>query len=526
MSREPQASAAHPTGPAPPMYPDMSWLGVLEHHARRRPSKPMALFGDDVVTYQGMVDWAAALAAGLHGRGVGGGDVVGLLSYNSIEFLATIFATNYLGAIAMPVNWRLAAPELRFILDHAQARALVCDDELIELANEATDDLKGDLVRVCISTNNFAEWDRFSDLGSESARPARAHVQGDDIHRLMYTSGTTGRPKGVMITHANLAWKNYAHITEFGFTDADVGLACGPLYHVGALDLVTTTMIAVGATTIIHRVFDAECVVDEIERSRVTSVWTAPAMVRAILDVPGVEERDLSSVRVLIAGGEKMPVPYIERLRRTFPSAWFADAYGLTETVSGDTFLDRESTISKLGSVGRPCQYLELDIWDEHGASVPVGERGEIVLRGPKIFKGYWRDPDATSAAFAGGWFHTGDIGLQDDDGYLYIVDRLKDMIVSGGENIASSEVERVLYEHESVVEAAVVGRPDDRWGEVPVGYVVLTSTATTTPEELIEHCRQQLARFKVPKQVVLIDALPRNPSGKVLKRELRSRTS
>jgi acyl-CoA synthetase (AMP-forming)/AMP-acid ligase II len=284
-------------------------------------------------------------------------------------------------------------------------------------------------------------------------------------------------------------------------------------------------MIAVGATTVIHRTFDAERVVDEIERSRVTLVWAAPAMVRAILDVTGVEQRDLSSVRVIIAGGEKMPIPYIERLRTTFPSAWLADAYGLTETVSGDTFLDRESTVSKLGSVGRPCQYLELDIWDEHGAPVSPGERGQVVLRGPKVFKGYWRDPDATSAAFAGGWFHTGDIGVQDDDGYLYIVDRLKDMIVSGGENIAGSEVERVLYEHESVVEAAVVGRPDDRWGEVPIAYVV-SSSETTTPEELIEHCRRQLARFKVPKDVVLVDALPRNPSGKVLKRELRTRTS
>jgi fatty-acyl-CoA synthase len=285
-------------------------------------------------------------------------------------------------------------------------------------------------------------------------------------------------------------------------------------------------MIAVGATTVIHRVFDAEAVVDEIERSRVTCVWAAPAMVRAVLDVPGIDERDLSSVRLLIAGGEKMPVPFIERLRRTFPSAWFADAYGLTETVSGDTFLDRASTVSKLGSVGRPCQYLELEIWDEDGASMPAGQRGEVVLRGPKVFAGYWRDPDATRAAFSGGWFHTGDIGVRDDDGYLYIVDRLKDMIVSGGENIASSEVERVLYEHASVVEAAVVGRPDDRWGEVPVAYVVVQPASATTPEELVEHCRQQLARFKVPKDVVLVDALPRNPSGKVLKRELRDRTS
>jgi acyl-CoA synthetase (AMP-forming)/AMP-acid ligase II len=506
------------------LHPDMSWVGVLEHHATRTPSKPMAVFGDHAVTYEEMVDRAAALAAGLDARGVRAGDVVGLLSYNSIEFLTTIFAANYVGAVAMPVNWRLAAAELRYILEHSGARALVCDNTCIELANEAMQGLKSGLVRVCTSPQSFAGWERFSDLGAGSARPARAHVEGDDIHRLMYTSGTTGRPKGVMITHANLAWKNYAHITEFGFTAADVGLACGPLYHVGALDLVTTTMIAVGATTIIHRVFDAERVVDEIERSRVTCVWTAPAMVRAILDVPGVETRDLSSVRLLIAGGEKMPIPFIERLRRTFPSAWFADAYGLTETVSGDTFLDRESTLSKLGSVGRPCQYLELDIWDERGVSVPPGERGEVVLRGPKVFKGYWQDPDATSAAFAGGWFHTGDIAVLDDDGYLYIVDRLKDMIVSGGENIASSEVERVLYEHESVLEVAVVGRPDDRWGEVPVAYVVLKPAATTTPDELVEHCRGQLARFKIPKQVVLVDELPRNPSGKILKRELRTR--
>ena len=504
------------------MQPDLSWLGVLEHHARRTPDQPLAVFGADTVTYQGMADWAAALAAGLSARGVGAGDVIGLLSYNSLEFLATIFAANYVGAIAMPINWRLAAPELRFILEHSEARALVCDDALVDLAYEATEGFDP-LVRICVSPKEVTGWERFSDVGAEtSARPARAHVEGDAIHRLMYTSGTTGRPKGVMLTHANLAWKNYAHITEFAFSPADLGLACGPLYHVGALDLTTTSLIAAGATTIIHRVFEAPAVVDEIERSRVTTLWLAPAMVNAIMALPDIEQRDLSSVRLVINGGEKMPIPLIERIQRTFPSAWFADAYGLTETVSGDTFLDRDSILRKLGSVGRPCLYLELEIWDEDGAAVPPGERGEVVLRGPKVFKGYWRDPDATSAAFTGGWFHTGDIGVVDDDGYLYIVDRLKDMIVSGGENIASSEIERVLYEHESVVEVAVVGRPDDRWGEVPVAFVVLSAPAATTPEQLIEHCRGQLAKFKVPKQVVLVNELPRNPSGKVLKRELR----
>ena len=271
----------------------------------------------------------------------------------------------------------------------------MCDGALVEPANEATKGLD-DLVRVCVSPTGADGWEPFSDLLDAPDLSLRAPAGGDDIHRLMYTSGTTGRPKGVMITHANLAWKNYAHIAEFGFTEADVGLACGPLYHVGALDLTTTSLIAAGATTILHGTFDAESVVDEIERSRVSTVWMAPAMVRAVLDLPGIEERDLSSVRLLIGGGEKMPIPFIERLQRAFSSAWFADAYGLTETVSGDTFLDRESTRSKVGSVGRPCQYLEVDIWDEDGTSLPPGERGEVVLRGPKVFKGYWRDADAT----------------------------------------------------------------------------------------------------------------------------------
>jgi acyl-CoA synthetase (AMP-forming)/AMP-acid ligase II len=509
--------------PVPEMQPDMNWFAVLAHHATRSPDKPMTVFEGATITYGEMAQRVAALAGGLSEHGVADGDVVALLSYNCPEFLETVFAANYLGAIAMPINWRLAAPEVRYILEHSGARALVCDDALVELASEATKGVDATFVRACVSPTVPDGWMTIADLRAPERTVAPVAAAADDVHRLMYTSGTTGRPKGVMLTHANLAWKNLAHVIEFGFTSDDLGLACGPLYHVGALDLTTTTLIAAGATTIIHRVFDAAAVVDEIERSRVSTVWLAPAMVNAIMALPDIDGRDLSSVRVIINGGEKMPIPLIERVQRTFPSAWFADAYGLTETVSGDTFLDRDSIITKLGSVGRPCLYLELDIWDDHGRSLPAGERGEIVMRGPKIFKGYWRDPDATAGAFEGGWFHTGDIGVRDDDGYLFIVDRLKDMIVSGGENIAGSEVERVLYEHEAVLEAAVVGRPDDRWGEVPVAFVVLRQGATATDATLLEHCRAQLARFKVPKAIAFLDALPRNPSGKVLKRELRA---
>jgi acyl-CoA synthetase (AMP-forming)/AMP-acid ligase II len=501
----------------------MNWFAVLEHHARRTPDKPITISGDEVVTYAGMVDRCAALAAGLYEHGVRAGDVVGLLAYNCTEFIETIFAANYLGAVAMPINWRLAAPEVRYILEHSQARAFVCDEALLELGDKATAGMEAELMRACIGASAGEDWLPLSALRLAERRVERAEVAGTDLHRLMYTSGTTGRPKGVMITHDNLAWKNFAHIVEFSVTNEELGLACGPLYHVGALDLTTTTLIAAGATMILHRAFDAAAVVDEIERSRVTAIWLAPAMVNAILALDGVEGRDLSSVRYIIAGGEKMPVPLIERILRTFPSAWFADAYGLTETVSGDTFLDKASVITKLGSAGRACLYTEVEVWDESGAPVPPGELGEIVIRGPKVFKGYWRDPEATAAAFAGGWFHSGDIGMLDEDGYIYIVDRLKDMIISGGENIASSEVERVLYEHAAVLEAAAVGRPHERWGEVPIAYVVLRPGTEASGEELIEHCRGQLAKYKVPTEVLFLDKLPRNPSGKVLKRELRS---
>jgi acyl-CoA synthetase (AMP-forming)/AMP-acid ligase II len=508
----------------------VNWFDVLSHHAGRAPERPLTVFEGTTTTYAQMAERAVALAGGLYDRGVGPGDVVGLLSYNCPEFLQTVFAANYLGAIAMPINWRLAAPEVRYILEHSGARALVCDEALVQLASQASAGLKQPLLRACVSAvpgvSGGDGWTTLAELEARGAVAPRAVTGPDDVHRLMYTSGTTGRPKGVMITHANLAWKNLAHLVEFGFTGADLGLACGPLYHVGALDLTTTTLIAAGATVIIHRAFDAAAVVDELERSRVTTVWLAPAMVNAIMAMPGVEERDLASLRVIINGGEKMPIPLIERIQRTFPAAWFADAYGLTETVSGDTFLDRQSIVTKLGSVGRPCLHLEVDVWDDQGRPVTAGERGEIVLRGPKVFKGYWRDPEATEQAFAGGWFHTGDIGVRDEDGYLFMVDRLKDMIVSGGENIAGSEVERVLYEHEAVLEVAVVGRPDSRWGEVPVAFVVLRSGASVAPDELIAHCGERLARFKVPKEVTFLDALPRNPSGKVLKRELRASQS
>jgi fatty-acyl-CoA synthase len=281
-------------------------------------------------------------------------------------------------------------------------------------------------------------------------------------------------------------------------------------------------MLYVGGSIHIVRKFDAAAALDAIEQRRLTNVWLAPAMVNLILAEPTLAERDCTSMRLIADGGEKMPLPLIEKVLKAFPNAWFADAYGLTETVSGDTYLDKGRSVDKLGSVGKPVLFTDVAIQDLDDQPLAAGEVGEICLRGPKVFKGYWRDPDATANAIRGGWFHTGDLGYLDDDGFLFIVDRLKDMIVSGGENIASLEVERVVYEHPAVLEAAVVASPHERWNEVPVAYVVVREGETVSEGELAGFCGERLAKFKTPKAFRFLDALPRNPSGKVLKRVLR----
>lgn len=502
-----------------------NWATVLEHHADRFPERPVAVCEGVTTTYGDMLARVQALAGGLRRLGVGHGDIVGLLAYNSTEFLEVIFAANYVGAAAMPVNWRLSAEEVAYILTNSSAKVLVSQEELSGIAVPALGRTEQDVIGVALDDMSEHGWSSLAALRDGEPVLRAVEVRADDLHRLMYTSGTTSHPKGVMITHENLTWKNAAHVVEFDVGSSDVGLVCGPLYHVGALDLTTTTILYAGGSVVIHPRFDAERVVAEVETGRITNVWLPPAMLNAILGLPDIDSRDLSALRFVIAGGEKMPETLIKRVQAIFSNAWFVDAYGLTESVSGDTFLDRRHTLDKRGSVGKACLHVEVGIWDLGGDGlVAASTTGEIVLRGPKLFRGYWRNPEATEAAFCAGWFHTGDIGYLDDEGFLYIVDRLKDMIISGGENIASVEVERVLYGFPGVREAAVVARPHERWGEVPIAYVAMQPGAQATEDEVIAHCRGQLAKFKSPHAVLFVDELPRNPSGKVLKRELRDR--
>jgi acyl-CoA synthetase (AMP-forming)/AMP-acid ligase II len=453
------------------------------------------------------------------------GDVVGVLLYNCCEYIEITFAVNQIGAVWLPLNFRLAAEEFRYILQNAEARALITEPEFVPVIRSIQKDLPRLEHGIVLGSDIPDGWVGYDRLLHDhaGASPPHAEVEEGDLHRLMYTSGTTAHPKGVMLTYGNLYWKNVGHMLTFQITDKDRTLVVGPLYHVGGMDLTATGTLYAGGSVVILRKFEPVDVLEAIHREKVTNLWLSPAMTIMLFNEPAFARYDVSSVRFIIDGGEKMPPTLIRKFTEKFPGAWFADAYGLTETVSGDTFLAKDRMLNKLGSVGKPVPHLRVRVVDENDHDVPPNQPGEICLKGPKVFKGYWKNPEATAQALRGGWFHTGDIGALDEEGYLYILDRKKDMIISGGENIASPEVERVIYELPAVLEVAVVGVPHPKWLEVPKAYVVLKPGQSLAAEEIERHCIRKLARFKVPKEIEFIAQLPRNPSGKVLKRALRA---
>jgi len=504
----------------------------LDRNADISPDGDAVIFRGTRLTHRELLDRVTALAAAFLAAGVKKGDIVALLMSNRPEFLESALAVNRIGAAFLPLNVRLAEPEIEYIIRHANAAGIVAEPGFAGPVAAIGERLASPWTVVTVGGSEDKDlpgtpYEAF--LGAHrDARVPSAEVGEADLHRLMYSSGTTAHPKGVPITYGNFYWKTIGHVAEFGISAADRTAMAGPMYHVGAFDLPGIGTWWVGGSLVILPRFEAADLLATIERERPTNVWLAPAMVNAVLNAiaqsPELGELDTTSIRFITGGGEKMPVTLIERLLAAFPNARFADAYGLTETASGDTFNDQAHTLAKIGSVGKPVLNLDLKVVDDRDTPVEAGHQGEVLLRGPKVVSGYWDNPEATSAAFtADGWFRTGDIGHLDKDGYLYIDDRKKDMIVSGGENIATSEVERVLYEHDAVLEAAVVAKPDTRWGEVPRAFIVLKPGHSVSAEALIAHSRARLAGFKTPKEIVFLDALPRNPSGKVLKRELRA---
>ncbi|CAH1691092.1 Acyl-CoA synthetase [Hyphomicrobiales bacterium] len=490
---------------------------TLELHARIRPSADALIYGDVRLTWAMLWDRVTRTAAALAAEGIGEGSIIALAMKNSSTFIELLYAISHLGAISLPMNFRLSADELEYICSHAGADLVLADEDF-------RDKLGGILAPVRI-LDRQAQSDSTRIFGKAGRRFETAHRAEDDVFRLMYTSGTTDRPKGVVQSYANFHWKCYDHAIVLGLSTADRLLIVGPLYHVGACDLPGLGAHAFGAALIILREFSSELVLRTIETERITGIWLAPVMSASLLSEP--HSSDTSTLRWCIGGGERTPEHRIRLFTETFVNARYVDCYGMTETLSGDTFMEPGRELEKLGSVGRPVPHLEIRIRDDDGADLSPGVHGEICMRGPKVTSGYWKDHAKTASAFFDdGFFRSGDFGYCDEDGFLYLTDRKKDMIISGGENIASSEVERVLYGLDGILEVAVVGREDDKWGEVPVAVVVLRPGAELTMAMIDSHCRKSLAGFKCPKALLILDNLPRNPSGKILKRVLREQVA
>ena len=349
-------------------------------------------------------------------------------------------------------------------------------------------------------------------------------IDPDEVAVIMYTSGTTGLPKGAMLTHANLWWNNTNAMHQFDVLENDVTLVVAPLFHIGGLNVTTLLAWQKGAEVVLHRMFDPAACVEDIPRYGVTTMFGVPAMFHFMSQVPDFDQADLTSVRTLVCGGAPVPEPLIKLFNgRGVP---INQGYGLTETSPMVSFLSPEWSLVKVGSAGKAPLFGEIRIVDD--ANQPISTprtNGEICYRGPNLMKGYWRRPEATAAAIdAAGWFHTGDVGYLDEDGFLYVADRVKDMVITGGENVYPAEVESVLHDHPAVADVAVIGAPDQRWGEVVVAVVVVHEQADLTLEGLREFAGGRLARYKLPTRVEVVDVLPRNPAGKVLKFELRER--
>ena len=479
----------------------------LADRARTTPQRVAIRFLGQDLTYAELDSRATRLAAGLAARGLRRGDRLATLTTTSPDHVATFFACARLGVALQPISWRLASAEVAYQLEDAEPSLLLASDDYAELARNA-----GTKVEIA----------RIGDPTLEADGEVEDVARDDDPLLLVYTSGTTGKPKGALLSHANCFWTNLSFDRTTSLRDGDVVLQVLPQFHVGGWNVQPLLAWWKGATVVLEPAFDAGRALDLIAEHGVTTMMGVPATYLFLAQEPGFAVADLSSLRLAVVGGAPMPEALLE--------TWIArgieivQGYGLTEAAPNVLCLPPEEATRKLGFAGKPYPHVDVALRDaDTGALVEGTGTGELVVRGPNVFAGYWRNAEATEAAFADGWLLTGDVAERNAEGFYRIAGRIKDMVISGGENVYPAEIEDVLHAHPAVLEAAVVGVPDERWGEACAAFVVLREGSNVGTEELQRLCRDRLARFKVPKTFAFVDALPRSSMGKVLKDELRA---
>ena len=492
--------------------------------AQRLPDKVAIIDGDTTLTFRELDTAVDRVAAALADAGLGKGDRLALLSHNCWQFVVLDFATARAGVVLVPVNFMLQPAEIAFILDHSRASAFVVEDALVSVADQALAVAAGEVpVRAAIGVSGVTTgWPDLQAWVDFDGIPAEVAMGDDDPVRMMFTSGTESRPKGALLTSRALMWQYVSCAIDGGMSADDIELHTLPLYHCAQLDCFLGVDVYLGATSILLPGPDPATVLRTIAEQGVTKYFAPPTVWIGLLRSPELDSTDLSSLRKGYYGASPMPVEVLREIQRRLPDVALWNFYGQTEMAPLATILGPDEQIPYAGSAGRAALNVETRIVDDDDQPVPSGTVGEIVHRSPHATLGYYADDAKTAEAFRGGWFHSGDLGYVDATGHLYVVDRKKDMIKSGGENVASREVEEAVYTLDGVAEVAVFGISHPRWVEAVAAVVVAKPGVELTPEAVIAHSRTVLAGFKAPKYVVVADSLPKNPSGKILKRQLR----
>jgi fatty-acyl-CoA synthase len=497
----------------------MTVSAQVARHARSRPSAIALKFGELRFSYAQLHEQAGRFANVLVGCGVRVGDRVAVLAVNGPEYVSAYVACARIGAVCVPINFRLTVPEVAYQLRHSGASVVVTDQGLASTATEAGQGLDMSMLEIGGGVHSLA-----AEMAAAPARYAEHRVDEDGPAVIMYTSGTTGSPKGAVLSHRNLHTGVVAKALHSGIpAHCRTWLVGTPLFHIAGL-MSCLNALYLGGTIVLQASgrFDAAQTIEVLERERINAAFFVPSQWREIVRSPALEGRDFSALLQATWGGEAASPQLVREIIQAFPRTAVSTAFGQTETSATATVLLGEDAVRKPGSVGTPMIHVECRLVDDDMNDVAPGEVGEIVYRGPTVMLGYWNDPERTADAFRGGWFHSGDLLRADEDGYLYVVDRKKDMIISGGENVYCAEVESVVACHPKVGSVAVIGVPHERWGEVPLAVIVPRGDAAPDTAEIEAFARQRLATYKVPRRIAVVDQLPLNASGKVRKDVLR----